>query len=153
MYTASMKRFLSAALVVLCSAPLFTQEQEREVPKDSTRLVLQGCARGRTFIVGPRTEHAPGNLEIEPGRRFRLNGPKEVLQEIRKREAMMVEVTGLVRKSQVSGPGGISIAGGRIRLGGALPRDTGPTRSAAYNEVVIDLEGWRALAEPCPDRD
>jgi hypothetical protein len=145
-----MKPLMSAALVVLCSVAL--PAQEREVPKDSARLVLQGCAKGRTFIVGPRTEHSPGNLEIEPGRRFRLNGPKKILDEIKKREATMVEVTGLVRKSQLAGPGGIAIAGGRIRLGGALPQDRNPARNPAYNEVVIDLEGWRSLAESCPDR-
>lgn len=151
MYTASMKPLLGAALVMLCGVPVLTQD--REVPKDSARLVLQGCARGRTFVVGPRTEHSSGNLEIQPGRRFRLNGSKTILNEIRKREAMMVEVTGLVRKGQLAGPGGIAIAGGRIRIGGALPQDTNPARNPAYNEVVIDLEGWRALAEPCPDRD
>jgi hypothetical protein len=150
MYTEPMKPLMIAALVVLGSIPLTAQE--REVPKDSARLVLQGCAKGRTFIVGPRTEHSPGNLEIEPGRRFRLNGSRRILDEIKKREATMVEVTGLVRKSQVSGPGGISIAGGRIRIGGAMPQDRNPTRNAAYNEVVIDLEGWRSLAESCPDR-
>jgi hypothetical protein len=148
-----MKPLMTAAFVLLAFLPLTAQEgQEGEVPKDSARLVLQGCARGRTFIVGPRTEHAPGNLEVEPGRRFRLNGPKRILDEIKKREATMVEVTGLVRKSQVSGPGGISIAGGRIRIGGATPQDRNPTRNPAYNEVVIDLEGWRSLADACPDR-
>jgi hypothetical protein len=145
-----MKPLMSAALVMLCSLPLVAQD--REVPKDSARLVLQGCARGRTFIAGPRSEHSPGSLEIEPGRRFRLNGPKKILDEIRKREATMVEVTGLVRKSQVAGPGGIAIAGGRIRIGGALPQDRNPTRNPAYNEVVIDLEGWRSLSDACPDR-
>lgn len=146
-----MKLLIGAAIAVLGSASLVAQD--REVPKDSARLVLQGCARGRTFVVGPRTEHSSGNLEVAPGRRFRMNGPKAMLQEIEKRERMMVEVTGLVRKSQVAGPGGISIAGGRIRIGGALPQDNNPARNPAYNEVVIDLEGWRTLAEPCPDRD
>lgn len=145
-----MKPLISAALAALFCLPVLAQEGE--VPRDSARLVIQGCARGRTFIAGPRSEHAPGNLEIEPGRRFRLNGPKRILDEIKKREATMVEVTGLVRKSQLAGPGGISIAGGRIRIGGALPQDRNPARSATYNEVVIDLEGWRSLPEECPRR-
>src|SRR5688500_11933028 len=145
-----MKTLLSAAL--LAAGVATASAQEREIPKDSALVTVQGCARGRTFIVGPRSEHAPGNLEIEPGRRFRLNGPKKILDEIKKREATMVEVTGLVRKGQLSGPGGISVAGGRIRIGGALPQDTGPTRNMAYNEVVIDVEGWRNLAESCPSR-
>jgi hypothetical protein len=141
---------LAVVVVATFSAPNFAQE--REVPKDSARITVQGCARGRTFIVGPRSEHTPGSLEIQPGRRFRLNGPKEILNEIKKREATMVEVTGLVRKGQLSGPGGVSVAGGRIRIGGAVPQATDPIRNPAYNEVVIDLEGWRSLPDECPSR-
>ena len=145
-----MKSLLLATLVLSSGALLYPQE--REIPKDSVLVTMQGCARGRTFIVGPRTEHSPGNSEIEPGRRFRLNGPKKILDDIKARESSMVEVTGLVRKGQLGGPGGISVAGGRIRIGGALPRDNNPARTANYNEVVIDLEGYRMLAEPCPAR-
>ncbi len=150
MYTDSMKPLIAAAMMLCSVAPLLSLEGE--VPKDSARLVLQGCARGRSFVVGPRSEHSPGSLEVVPGRRFRLNGAKKILGDIKKREARMIEVTGLVLKSQVSGPGGIAIAGGRIRIGGALPQDTNPTRSAAYNEVVLDLEAWRILDESCPSR-
>jgi hypothetical protein len=148
-----MKHFLLAVFVAAAGSSASLQEQERQVPKDSARISIQGCAKGRTFIVGPRSEHSPGNLEIEPGRRFRLNGPGKILDEIKKREGTMVEVTGLVRKGQLGGPGGVSIAGGRIRIGGALPQaGNDPTRNAAYNEVVIDVEGWRSLPESCPAR-
>ena len=145
-----MKSWLLATLVL--SSGVLLYPQEREIPKDSVLLTMQGCARGRTFIVGPRTEHSTSNSAIEPGRRFRLNGPKKILDDIKARESSMVEVTGLVRKGQLGGPGGISVAGGRIRIGGALPRDNNPARTANYNEVVIDLEGYRMLAEACPAR-
>jgi len=145
-----MKSLLLATLVL--SSGVLLYPQEREIPKDSVLITMQGCARGRTFIVGPRTEHSTGNSAIEPGRRFRLNGPKKILADIKARESSMVEVTGLVRKGQLGGPGGISVAGGRIRIGGALPRDNNPARTANYNEVVIDLEGYRMLAEACPAR-
>jgi hypothetical protein len=138
--------------VVVAAFSAYGYAQEREVPKDSARITVQGCARGRTFIVGPRSEHTPGTLEIEPGRRFRLNGPRKMRDEIKAREATMIEVTGLVRKAQLSGPGGVAIAGGRIRVGGAVPQATDPTRNPAYNEVVIDLEGWRSLPDECPSR-
>jgi hypothetical protein len=143
------------AAVLLASVPLVAQE--REVPKDSARLAIPGCARGRTFIVSERPEHEPmrSSADVEPGRRFRLNGPKKVLNDIKLREAMMLEITGLVRKSQVGGPGGIAVAGGRIRIGGSVPRDplyTDPARDPRYSEVVIDVEGWRALGESCPEK-
>jgi len=147
-----MKWLLCGILVVATAAPLYPQE--RKIPDDSALVTIQGCAKGRTFIAGARTEHSPGTLEIEPGRRFRLNGKKAILDEIKRREATMVEVTGLVRKAQLAGPGGISVAGGRIRIGGAVPRSSvgDPTRNPSYNEVVIDVEGWRSLPDECRAR-
>jgi len=44
------------------------------------------------------------------------------------------------------------LAGGRVRIGGALPRDPGRLNDPVYNEVVIDVESWRGLPESCPAR-
>jgi hypothetical protein len=144
---------LGAAILAVVSGSPATA-QEREVPKDSERLSLRGCARGRTFVVSPRSEHEPIRSDVEPGRRFRLSGPKKILDEIKAREVSMLEVTGLVRKSQVN-ESGVAIAGGRIRIGGGMPRDpvySDPRRDPMYNEVVMDVESFRALAEECPSR-
>ena len=140
-------------MVLACG--VLADAQEREVPRDSARVSIAGCAKDRTFISA-RSEHAASNADVEPGSRFRLNGPKKLLEEIKRQERQqsMVEVTGLVRKSQLGGPGGISIAGGRIRLGGATPRDRirDPARDPAYNQVVFDVESWRPLPDSCPAR-
>jgi hypothetical protein len=127
--------------------------QEKEVPKDSELVTLRGCANGRNFVVAPRSEDQPGTLEIEPGRRLRLNGPGKLLDEIKKRERMMVEVVGLVKKSQIK-ESGIAIAGGRIRIGGSVPQSpiNDPRRDPAYNQTIMDVQSYRQLAEPCPDR-
>ena len=89
--------------------------------------------------------------DVEAGRRFQLSGPKKILNDIKLRESSMIEVTGLVRTSQLS-PGGIAIAGGRIRIGGAVPQSpvSDPRRDPLYNQVVIDVESWRQLPESCP---
>jgi hypothetical protein len=140
------------AAVLLASGSLLLAQEERKVPDHSARVVLQGCANGRTFIVGPRREDSPGTLEVQPGRRFRLNGPKKVLEEIKKGEDRWVEVTGLIRKADLAGPGGIGIAGGRIRIGGGDPRSPvggNPARDSAYNQSVIDVESSRPLPEKC----
>jgi hypothetical protein len=145
---------LAAAVLAVVSSSL-AGAQERDVPKDSERLSLRGCARGRTFIVAPRSEHEPVRSDVEPGRRFRLSGPKKILDDIKAREVSMLEVTGLVRKSQVSGPGGVAIAGGRIRIGGGVPRDpiySDPRRDPMYNEVVMDVESFAPVTEECPSR-
>ena len=145
-------RTLAFGLLALATAGVL-HAQERKVPNDSSRVSIPGCAKGRLF-TSTRLEREPVRSDIEPGRRFRLNGPKKILNEIKLHEAGMIEVTGLVRKAQLN-QGGVAIAGGRIRIGGATPRDpiySDPRRDPLYNQVTIDLESWRQLPEPCPDR-
>ena len=128
--------------------------QEREVPKDSARISIPGCARGRTFIVSPAPEHEPVGSDVAPGRRFRLSGRKTALDEIKKHEGKMVEITGLVRRADLTGPGGVSLGGG-IRLGGGPSRDpiyADPKRDPGFNQAVIDVESWRPLPGACPAR-
>jgi hypothetical protein len=154
-YTWGMKHLLPA-LFVLASGALLSA-QEREVPKDSTRITVPGCADGRTFIVAAREGHDPTSGELAPGRRFRLSGSKDILKDIEKREGMMVEITGLVRKAELAGPGGISTGGGRVRVGGGAPQSQvggGPNRTltGVTTDAVLDVEGFQRLPEPCPDR-
>lgn len=140
---------LAVALLMLLASDAVAA-QERPVPSDSSRITIPGCARDRSFVVGQPDGHELGASSIQPGRRFRLSGPRRVLDDIRKREATMVEITGLVRKSDLAGPGGLRIFGGRVRIGGAMPRD--PVRDPMYNQVVIDVEGFQLLPDPCPAR-
>lgn len=148
-----MKVILLAGMLAAGTGVLLAQE--REVPKDSARVTLRGCASGRAFVVGARVEDQPGTLEIEPGRRLRLSGKRQALDEIRKRERMMVEITGLIKKADVAQQG-IAIAGGRIRIGGAMPQS--PTgggamrRDPSQDPAVFDVESYRPLPESCPDR-
>ena len=126
--------------------------QERPVPSDSARVAIPGCSKDRTFIVAETPEHEPRQVEIAPGRRFRLSGEKDVLNDIKKREGRMIEVTGLVRKADLKGPSGIAVAGGRVRIGAGMPQS--PTGDPAhgvtgYEQAVLDVEGWRLLGENC----
>ncbi len=145
------------ALTLLCTcAALGLDAQEREVPRDSMRLSIPGCAKDRRFIVAERPGHEPVRSDIRAGRRFRLNGKKDLLGDIKKQDGTMIEITGLVRKQDLE-ERGVSMAGGRVRMGGALPRartggsDVG--RDSGYEEVVIDVEAWRPLPESCPSSD
>lgn len=151
-YTGGMTYTVLAVAVALFSAAL-PGAQERKVPDDSVRLSVPGCAKGRTFVVGRTPGHEPIRSNVEPGRRFRLSGKKALLQNIEKQEGTMIEVTGLVRRSQLAGPGGVAIGG--IRIGGGPPVAGGSSdayRDLRYHEVVLDLESWRVLTEPCPRR-
>jgi hypothetical protein len=125
--------------------------QERRVPDDSSRITIVGCANDRLFLTDlPASKELPAG-SLAPGRRFRLSGRREVLAEIRKREATMVEITGLVKKADLAGPGGVTMLGGRIRIGGAPPRDA--ARDPMFNQVVIDVESFQPLPDSCPARD
>ena len=122
------------------------------VPKDSALVSINGCAKNGTFTVGERREDQPGTLEVEPGSRFRLEGPKKLLSEIKARQRTALQVTGLIRKIDVNGPQGISVAGGRVRIGGArVPQDpiANPARDPAYNRPVLDVRSWKALTGDC----
>jgi hypothetical protein len=148
---------LLPALILLSATVLVAQEQERKVPNDSERITVPGCAKGRTFIVMAREGHEPTSGQLAPGRRFRLSGNKDILKEIEKREGMMVQVTGLVRKADLAGPGGITTGGGRVRIGGGAPQAQvggGPsnTPTGVRTDAVLDVEAWDRLPESCPSR-
>ena len=148
-----MRLLLAAALALLASSFLAAQEQAK-VPKDSERIAIPGCARDRVFIVADAPNHEPVGTRLEPGRRFRLSGKKEILEDIRRREGTMVEVTGLVRKSDLDGPGGVKLFGGRVRIGGTQPQAplSDARRNSNYGEVILDVESFRPLPESCPNR-
>ena len=150
-----MKRLLPA-LVILASGALISA-QERKVPNDSQRITVPGCVDGRTFIVAAREGHEPTSGDLSPGRRFRLSGPKDILKDLEKREGMMVELTGLVRKAELAGPGGVTTGGGRVRIGGGPPQaqvggGPGHVPTGATTDAVLDVEGWNRLPESCPSR-
>ncbi len=126
--------------------------QERSVPSDSTRISISGCARGNLFIVRWRDDHEPVTGEIAEGRRFRLTGRKDVLNEVKKREGSMVELTGLVRKNAVSPPQGISVGGVRIGIGDPRQPIADPARSPEMYQPIFDVETYQLLPQSCPSR-
>jgi hypothetical protein len=126
------------------------QAQERPIPKDSARISIPGCATGTRFIVGRAASHEPVRSDIAPGRRFRLNGKKDLINEIKRQQGSMIEVTGLVRQSDLREPGGVNIGG--VRIGGGPPqagRNDGRGNIGTL-DAMLDVESWRPLAESCP---
>ena len=143
-------KFRILALAIIFSVPLAAQE--RKVPKDSTRVSIPGCSKGSAFVVTASPEAERTSTEIVSGRRFRLSGPKDVLNEIKKREGTIIEVTGIVKKSDLT-ESGIRLGGGRVRIGGGSPQDPisgGPGHAPMAGVAILDVEGWRPLGESCP---
>lgn len=128
-----------------------TAQEDRPVPDDSVRLTMPGCAKDPLFVVDRPQGREAKPTDVPAGRRFRLSGPREVLDDIRSRQGRMVEITGLVRKMDLGDGGGIRMFGGRVRIGGTTARRD-PVRDPMYNQVVIDVEGYQLLPDACPMR-
>src|SRR5439155_3236448 len=110
-----MKTVVLAVVIAVSSGPLTAQEK-KPVPKDSVRVSVPGCTKGYIFTAGRRTADQPGSVDIPEGMHIRMNGPKEMMTEIKAHEGSMIEITGLMKKGQY-GPDGVGIGKGvRIRL-------------------------------------
>lgn len=138
-----------ATLIAVSSSLLFAQE--RTVPKDSARLSISGCARGRVFTVARSPEHELRGTELQEGRKLRLEGPKQILAEIKSHEGSMVELTGLMRRADIEQPG-ISVAGGHVRIAPAGPPGSTAGRDPGPQQAIVDIESWRLLNSSCPGR-
>ena len=140
---------MKAPVLLLCVLTASLAAQEKPVPKDSVRVFINGCANGQVFTAGALKEDQPGRSDIKQGMKFRLQGSKAVLNEIKAHKGTEIEITGLIRKGQFE-PGGIAL-GGHVRVGGASPMSNDPTRTANVSQVILDVEGWRQLSGSCPD--
>lgn len=111
--------------------------KERKVPKDSVRLSITGCLKGRVLAVSdvrrPDTESGP----IVRARSFRLAGKGDVMDDVKREDGHLVDVTGLVRRSALIEPG-VRI-GKRIVVGGGSPVAGGSIPSPAESVPVLDV--------------
>jgi hypothetical protein len=114
-------------------------------------LSISGCARGRVFTVGRDPEHESSAFVMEEGLKIRLEGNKKVLDGIKAREGSMVEITGLMKQSDVVQPG-VGLAGGRVRITPVMPNGRGVGRDPGPPTPVIDVEAYRLLNASCPKR-
>ena len=141
---------IAAALAIACTISAFLAAQERKpVPKDSARVFVPGCSKGRVFTAGRRTEDQTGGPAVPEGTHLRMNGPKATMAEIKAHEGSRIEITGLVKKGQEAQPG-VAIGGGvRVMPGGT---SGGMAPSPGGYMLMIDVEGWRSVAGECPTR-
>jgi len=115
-------------------------------------LSIAGCARGRVFTVGRDPEHESRGIQLEEGMKIRLEGQKQPLADIKAHEGSMVEITGLMKQSEVVQPG-IGLGGGKVRITPVMPSSRGPgTGPTAAPPPVLDVESYRLLNSSCPNR-
>lgn len=141
----------SLLLLVLLGAaePQETPRDQPKVPKDSVQLTITGCLSGRVLAVSdvrrPDTESGPPVR----AKSFRLAGKGEVMDDVKKENHHLVDVTGLVRKSALIEPG-IKI-GRRVTLGGGSPvAGSGASRPAPPETIpVMDVWSVRFRSAGC----
>jgi hypothetical protein len=123
------------------------QERPR-VPKDSLEVVVIGCLKGRVLAASDvRQTDVQSGVDIR-SRSFRLAGKKDVMNEVKRQNDHLVEVTGLIKRSALDDPG-VKI-GKRITIGGGAPSaGSGKIPSAAANVVVMDVSSVRLRASSC----
>jgi hypothetical protein len=145
-------RVAVAVAIGVASIAVLAAQDTKPVPKDSVRVYVTGCTKGRVFTAGPRLEDPPSNLEIREGMHLRMNGPKKLLEEIKAHEgSMMVGITGLMKKGQY-GPGGVSVGGVRIAPAPSSPGPSASIGGAGVEQASIDVETVRPVAVRCPSR-
>jgi hypothetical protein len=145
-----MRRLASSCLVaVVIVGPAATWAQEsKPVPKDSVRLFVPGCSKGYMFTTGPRLTDQPGSSQLPEGMHLRMNGPKKLMNEIKQHEGTTIEITGLVKRDQLS-PGGMKV--GPVRISpGVASGGAGSMPGPASGQLSIDVEGWRSMPGNCP---
>ena len=147
---------IALALVVLALIVPFSQEEKKKpIPKDSVEVATEGCLKGRVFtatepsIEEERVERAGPDVT---GQSFRINGPRPVMDEVKKHNGHLVEVVGVVRKSDIANNApGKRIGNTRVTIG--LPQRSGDpnySHTPMANVVVMDVTSVRFLSQTCP---
>jgi hypothetical protein len=134
--------------------PKDPQQEPKPVPKDSVEVVATGCLKGKAFAaVAPREEQIHGPNVT--GRTFRLNGPKDVMKDVKANDGHLVEVVGLVRKRDLQTQGISGKLGGmRVGIGapsGTAPMGGGPVTAPdpASGVIIMDISSLRPVADTC----
>jgi len=145
-----------ATLVALVLAIGLTTGQETgqehpKIPKDSIQVVVTGCLKGRVLAASDvRQPDVQSGPDIR-ARSFRLAGKKEVMNDVKKEDGRIVEVTGIIKKADLREPG-VKIGGNRVTISGGSPtagRTTMP--DPASNVVVMDVSSLQARGVSCSD--
>ena len=124
------------------------QKERPRVPKDSVEVFVSGCLKGRVLAVSSVRNEDTQSGPIVRARSFRLQAKKEIMEDIKREDGHLVDVTGLVRKSALMEPG-IKVGKG-IVIGGGPPVAGSGNRPAPSEYVpVMDVDSVRVRSASC----
>jgi hypothetical protein len=147
-----MKTFLLAGLLVL---PLAAAAQEpKKIPADSVEIATTGCLKGRVFTATQPPEDGMRRGPNVTGRSFRITGKKELMTFVKTHDGDLVEMVGLIRRSDLRQATEVGRIGNTRVVMGA-PRSGDPMQSARSAPIgegvaVMDATSVRFLDDRCP---
>ena len=131
------------------------QEQERStVPKDSVKVVVNGCLKGRVLRTSDvRPVEPESGPVVRYLRTFRIAAKKDVMSSVKAHDGQVVQITGLLKKADLQ-PRGLRV--GRVVIGGGTPM-ADPTRRGLPDPsdqiIVMDALAVAPTGGSCvPDR-
>jgi len=131
-----MTTIVAVLIVALASASVEPQEKPR-IPDDSIELTVTGCLKGRVLTTIP-----PREADVQRGpavgeRTFRLNGKRDVMDEVKLRNRQLVDVVGIVKRSALDDKG---VKSGRVAISGGSPvAGSGRIPTGIDNVPVMDV--------------
>ena len=124
------------------------QEEPKKVPKDSLLVIISGCVKGRVIRAADvRQTDTTAGVNIRQ-KTFRLEGKKDVMKAVKDVDGQRAEVTGLIKKSALIQPG-VSVMGGRVRIGSGSTGGPGSMPDPAQDVIVLDVSNVQALGGSC----
>ena len=142
----------SLPLVLLAAAMAVQSPERKSVPADSVEVFSRGCLKGRVFTAtAPPEDEGVSRGPDVLGRHFRVSGPRDLMDQVKKRNGQLVEIAGIVRKASLADEGiGMRVGGGRVVIGAP---GTDPNRNpniAPGGVPTLDLTALRPLSQSCP---
>jgi hypothetical protein len=140
--------FLLLAIFALAPAQETPRDHPR-VPKDSIELTVTGCLSGRVLAVSDVRRSDTESGPPVRAKSFRLAGKGDVMDDIKREDRHLVDVTGVVRKTALIEPG-VKI-GRRITVGGGNPvaGSSGARPAPPEGIPVMDVWSVRSRSTSC----
>ena len=138
-------------LLLWLSLAFVDQQETRPVPKDSMLVEARGCLKGRVFTAVSPIEHegALRGPDIS-GRHFRINGKKELTNQVKEHDGHTVEISGIVRKADLSDEGvGFKVGGSRVVIGAPGSNPNARNTPTAPMMPTMDAVTLRFVQDRC----
>ena len=127
--------------------------ETKKIPEDSVEIATTGCLKGRVFTATQPREDFMRRGPNVTGRSFRLNAPKPVMEVVKTHDGSLVEIVGLVRKSDLR-DNAVGARVGNTRIVVGAPRNGDPMASSRApvpeGIAVMDASSIRPLDDRCP---